>query len=252
MKMKKRILGIIIPLLTCAMIIAQENADVYRVHYLKPVRGAEDKLLAGIKEHNKKHHKKGIMKVRTFRVVSGEKTGWLVRVYGPMTWAQVDEFTADANSKAHRANGAKLVMPYIEKNIGPTYWSPVKGLSYNPSTSEKPSKMTRVSYTRIKRGMNGEFHELRKQINEVREKTNSDASYGYGRLVHGGERHTIYASFTGLDSWAEMESSEPSLSSRYNEVHGDGAWGRFLNKISRVIDYSHDEMRVYLEDHSTR
>ena len=53
----KRIVGIVIPLLTCAMIIAQENADVYRVHYLKPVRGAEDKLLAGIKEHNKKHHK---------------------------------------------------------------------------------------------------------------------------------------------------------------------------------------------------
>ena len=249
--MMKRIVGIVIPLLTCAMIIAQENANVYRVHYLKPVRGAEDKLLAGFKEHNKKYHNKGIMKVSTSRVVSGEKTGWLVRVYGPMTWAQVDEFTADANSKAHRANGAKLVRPHIEKNIGPMYWSPVKDLHYNPSTSEKPSKMTRITYTHMKPGMNGEFFNYMKKIKEVNEKTNSDASYVVGRLVHGGNKHT-FASFSGLDSWAEMESSGLSFSSRYNEVYGEDAWGRFVDQIRKSQVKRHDEMRVYLEDQSTR
>ena len=113
------------------------------------------------KEHNKKHHKKGIMRVRTYRVVSGAKAGWLVRTYGPMTWAQVDEFVADSESKAHADNGAKHLRPYIEERVGPMYWTPVEYLHDNPSTSDKPSKMTRVQLTHLNPGMSGEYYDLR-------------------------------------------------------------------------------------------
>ena len=105
--MVKRIIGIFIPVFICANLLAQNNANIYRVAYLKPKSGGMSQLLAGIKEHNKKHHNKGIMRVRTYRVVSGEKSGWLVRTYGPMTWSQVDEFVANSESKAHADHGAK-------------------------------------------------------------------------------------------------------------------------------------------------
>jgi len=249
--MIKRILGIFVPLLTCVAIFGQDNAEIYRVTYLKPKAGGMDELLAGMKEHNKKHHNKGIMKVRTHRVVSGEKAGWLVRSYGPMTWAQVDKFTADANSKAHRADGTKKITPYVEKRIGPTYWSPQEDLSHNRNTSSKPSKMTKVTYSHINNGTGGDFRELQRQFKEVHEKTNSDASYTMGRLVHGGDL-TIFATFRGMDNWADMASSGPSWSSRYNEVHGNDAWGRWLKRIQKVTNKRHDEMRVYLEDQSTR
>jgi hypothetical protein len=249
--MIKRILGIFIPLLTCAALVAQENANIYRVHYLKPKAGSADQLLEGIKEHNKKHHKKGIMRVRTYRVVSGEKAGWLVRRYGPMTWAEVDEFVADSNSKSHRANGAKTLRPHIEKSVGPMYWTPLTDLRYNPSTSDKPSKMTKVTFAHINPGMSDEYRDFRRQIKEVLEKTNSDASFSVGHLIHGGDKHT-YASFSGLNSWSDMASTGPSLSSRFNEVYGNGAWGRFLKRAQKITHKRHDEMRVYLEDHSTR
>ena len=135
----KRILGIIIPLLTCVAIFGQNNADIYRVTYLKPKAGGMDELLAGMKEHNKKHHNKGIMKVRTYRVISGEKSGWLVRTYGPMTWVELDKFSEDSNSKAHRAHGAKVLRPYIGESTGPMYWTPMENLHYNPSASDKAS-----------------------------------------------------------------------------------------------------------------
>ena len=93
--MLKRIMGIFVPLLIFTNLLAQPNPDIYRVMYLKPKSGNTSQLLSGIKEHNKKHHNKGVMKVRTYRVVSGEKSGWLVRTYGPMKWSQVDEFVAN-------------------------------------------------------------------------------------------------------------------------------------------------------------
>jgi len=251
--MVKRLISILITLFICANLFAQSNANIYRVSYLKPKSGSMSQLLSGIKEHNKKHHKKGIMRVRTYRVVSGAKAGWLVRTYGPMTWAQVDEFVADSESKAHADNGAKHLRPYIEEGVGPMYWTPVEDLHYNPSTSDKPSKMTRVQFTHLNPGMSGEYYDLRQQYNEVHQKTNSDASFSMGHLIHGGERHAIYATFSGMDSWADMApSAGSSFSSRYNEVHGHGSWGRFLNQVSKIIKKSHDEMRVYLKDHSTR
>ena len=54
--MMKRILGIIIPLIICATLVAQENANIYRVVYLKPKAGQKEQFLAGLKEHTKKHH----------------------------------------------------------------------------------------------------------------------------------------------------------------------------------------------------
>ena len=251
--MIKRILGILVALMICANLFAQDNEKIYRVTYLKPKAGSMDQLLAGMKEHNKKHHKKGIMKVRTYRVVSGEKSGWLVRTYGPMTWAELDKFSQDSNSKAHRAHGAKVLRPYIGESTGPMYWTPVQNLHYNPSTSDKASKMTRVQFTHIKPGMSGEYYDLRLRYNEALEKTNSDVSFSMGHLIHGGERHAIYATFRGIDSWGEMTPSNgPALSSRFNQVHGNSAWGQFLKEVSKIIKKSHDEMRVYLEDQSTR
>jgi len=251
--MTKKILQIFISLFLCTIIFAQDNSKIYRVTYLKAKSGSMDQLLAGMKEHNKKHHNKGIMKVRTYRVVSGEKSGWLVRSYGPMTWSELDKFSKDSDSKAHRAHGAKLLRPYIGESTGPMYWTPMEDLHYNPGTSDKPSKMTRVQFTHLNPGMSSEYYDLRQRYNKTLEKTNSDASFSMGHLIHGGERHAIYATFSGMNSWSEMKpSTGPTFSSRFNQVHGNSSWGQFLRQVSKIIKKSHDEMRVYLEDQSTR
>ena len=49
-----------------------------------------------------------------------------------------------------------------------------------------------------------------------------------------------------------MASTGPDLSSRFNKVFGEGAWGRFLNKAQKINYKRHDEMRVYMEEYSTR
>ena len=136
--MMKRILGIIIPLMICATLVAQENANINRSIYIKPKAGQKEQFLAGLNEHTKKHHSKGVTKVRTYEVVSGYKAGWYVRSSGPFTWADVDKYEADHNSKAHAAHGAKVLGPHIEDTVGPTYWARRDDMSYNRDTSGKP------------------------------------------------------------------------------------------------------------------
>ncbi|MBT4661725.1 MAG: hypothetical protein HN927_02145 [Candidatus Marinimicrobia bacterium] len=249
--MIKRIIGIIILLLTCVTLVAQESANIYRVIYLKAKAGQKGQFLAGMKEHTNKFHSKGVSKVRTHEVVSGDKAGWYVRSSGPFTWAEVDKYEADHSSKAHAAHGAKVFGPYIGDRVGPMYWSRRDDFSYNRNTSSKPSKLTRVSFTHLNPLMDGEYRDLRMQIKEAHEKTNSDDSFTVGQLVHGGKMHT-YAQFYSLNSWADMASSGPSNASRMNEVFGQGGWGRLMSKGQKIIYKRNDEMRVYMEEYSTR
>ena len=250
-KMIKNKIGIIIPLLAFATLIAQTTPNIYGVNYFKPKAGQLEEYLAGLKDHTKKHHSKGIMKVRTYQVVSGDKSGWYVRVSGPLSWADVDKHQADTRSKAHASHAAKYLRPYIEERIGTTYWSPLEDLAYNRNTSGKPSKMVRVNYNEVNPGMNSNYQDLRKKIKEAHEKTNSDASFGVGKMVLGGNKH-IFASFVPLDSWADMASTGSDLSSRFNKVFGDGAWNEFLNKAQKINKKRYDEMRVYMKEYSTR
>lgn len=249
--MLKRNLGIIVLLMTCVSMFAQDNANIYGVNYFKPKAGQREAYLSGLKDHTKKHHSKGIMRVRTYSVVSGEKAGWIVRVSGPLTWSDIDKFQADTRSKAHMEHAAKYVQPYVEQRIGTMYWTPLEELNYNPDNSGKPAKMVRVTFNHINPGMSGEFVVQRKLIKEAHEKTNSDASWGFGRLIHGGDKHT-YASFVRLDKWADMATTGPSLSTRFNEVYDNGAWGRFLKRAQKITKKRHDEMRIYMEEYSTR
>ena len=169
--MNKRALAVIIPLLACLSLVAQNEANIYRVAFLQPKAGGVDKFLEGVKEHNKKFHSKGIMKVRMYRVISGERSGWFVRTYGPMTWDEVEKFEADQAKKAHSDHGSKVLRPYIEKRIGPSYWTPHDNLSYNRSSTSTASNMMRVSYTHVNPLMDGEYREMRKNIKEAHEKT---------------------------------------------------------------------------------
>tara|TARA_B100000029_G_C17415975_1_gene902489 strand:- start:113 stop:865 length:753 start_codon:yes stop_codon:yes gene_type:complete len=250
--MNKRALAVIIPLLACLSLVAQNEANIYRVAFLQPKAGSVDKFLEGVKEHNKKFHSKGIMKVRMYRVISGERSGWFVRTYGPMTWDEVDKFEADQATKAHSDHGSKVLRPYIEKRIGPSYWTPHDNLSYNRSSTSTASNMMRVSYTHVNPLMDGEYREMRKNIKEAHEKTGSKDSFTLGQLIHGGKLHT-YAQFYPMDGWSDMSSGgATNLASRMNEVFGQGSWGRFMSKGQKVIYKRNDEMRLYMKDYSTR
>jgi len=229
---------------------AQSTPNIASVVYYKPKAGDRQEYLAGLKDHTKKFHSKGLAKVRTYEVTSGSKAGWYVRVSEPLTWADLDKLQADIRSDAHAANAAKVVAPYIAERIGPMYWVNRTELGYNPDTSGKPSKMVRVNFTHVNPLMDGEYIELRKQIKEAHDKTGSDASFSVFQLVHGGKMHT-YAQGYPMNSWGDMTPSG-GVGSAFNEVFGERAWGQFMSRAQKIIYRRNDEMWLYLKDYSTR
>ena len=110
--------------------------------------------------------------------------------------------------------------------------------------------MVRVNFTHVNPLMGGEYGELRRQLKEAHEKTDSEDSFSVFSLVHGGKMHT-YAQGYPMNSWSEMGSSR-STGSRVNEVFGGGAWGRFMSKAQKIVYKRNDEMWIYMKDHSTR
>ena len=247
--MLKRTISFAVALVLSAGLYAQDKSNIGRVSFLQPKAGETDKFLAGVKEHTNKYHKKDGHKIRTYRIASGPKTGWFVRYSQAYTWADLDKYTT---SDAHVAHAAKTVTPYVGENIGPMYWAYLEDLSYNPDTSGKPSKMVRVNFTHVNPLMDGDYIELRRQLKEAHEKTNSDDSFSVFQLVHGGKMHT-YAQGFPMNSWSEVPTSGGAQQgSIVNEVFGERAWGQFMSKGREIIYKRNDEMWIYMKDHSTR
>ena len=251
--MLKIIIFLVVGLAFCAELYAQDNPNIVSMIYFKPKAGQKEQYLAGLKEHTEKQHNKGVARVRTYRIISGLKSGWYVRVLGPFTWADVDKLHAVISSKAHVADAAKNIIPYVDEKIGPIYWENLKDLGYDPHTSGQPSKMFRITFTHVNPLMDGGYLELRRQLKEAHEKTDSDASFTVHQLVHGGNLHT-YARVYRLNNWADMASSGRHKGDEYrvNEVFGERAWDQFISKGQKIIYKRNDEMRVYMKDYSTR
>ena len=114
--MSRIIIFFVVGLAFCAELYAQDNPNIVSMIYFKPKAGQKEQYLAGLKEHTEKHHNKGVARVRTYRIISGSKSGWYVRVLGPFTWADVDKLQAVTSSKAHVADAAKNIIPWATTN----------------------------------------------------------------------------------------------------------------------------------------
>ena len=73
--MLRIIIFFVVGLAFCAELYAQDNPNIVSMIYFKPKAGQKEQYLAGLKEHTEKHHNKGVARVRTYRIISGLKSG---------------------------------------------------------------------------------------------------------------------------------------------------------------------------------
>ena len=89
--MKKRILGIIIPLITSVTMFAQDYIMFEQI-YLEPLNGQVSKLVDGVKKHNAKYHDgKNGPKAYLFYVWTGHYSGQYVWVKGAVKWTDMHQ-----------------------------------------------------------------------------------------------------------------------------------------------------------------
>ncbi len=129
--MIKRILAIIIPLLTCATLVAQEKGNVWRTWYLKPVAEKIVQLEKGLKDHVEKFHGKGQWPEYYHDVLTGPNAGSLMGWSGPHTFKAMDERVRSVEDFKH---WRKYVAPYVDNNTDGNISLVIseKDLSYKP------------------------------------------------------------------------------------------------------------------------
>ena len=95
----KRIIGFIIPLLTCGTLFAQDYV-MFQSSILKLRAGENAKLQAGVKKHNDKYHNgKDRPKAYLWYINTGPNSGNYSWATGPMKFSHMDQTLKDDHVK---------------------------------------------------------------------------------------------------------------------------------------------------------
>ncbi|MEO2185956.1 MAG: hypothetical protein ABGX30_05215 [bacterium] len=125
--MKKRIVWIIVPLMVCATLVAQDYV-MFQTSILKLRDGQNHSLQQGVKKHNDKYHNgKDSPKAYLWYINTGPNSGNYSWAVGPTKFSDMDQSLPDDHVKDWERN----VSPYAdETNI--VYMIRDEELTYNP------------------------------------------------------------------------------------------------------------------------
>ena len=91
MKTQKITLMLAVLMLCSFMTLAQEKPEIWSWAYHTAVKGKSAELEKAIKDKTDKFNKTSVDPIYTYRVMSGPKSGQLVRVIGPKDWTYYEK-----------------------------------------------------------------------------------------------------------------------------------------------------------------
>lgn len=175
----KRFLLIVLYALSLQLIVAQEDQEqVWRIWYMKPVQGKAEFLERGIKDHVAKNHGDGQWPEYYYDVLSGPNFGSLMGWSGPHTWKDFDERERSQKDVDH---WNRHVVPYLDNaNSGTDFlvfhpelshedtsrkgaWPPIFHLSWNytgPGTDEDYMKVAKFDAETKAKGKSKNYHRI--------------------------------------------------------------------------------------------
>ena len=187
----KRLLLAAVYVFSMQLITAQEDQEqVWRIWYMKPVQGKAEMLQRGIKDHVAKHHGEGQWPEYYYDVLSGPNFGSLMGWSGPHTWKDFDERERSQDDVDH---WNRYVVPYLDNsNPGTDFLVFHPELSYRKADSSAPwPPIFHLSWNYIGPGTGGDYMEVTKAQAEAKAKNGSE---NYHHIYH-------VASGANPDAW---------------------------------------------------
>ena len=246
--MKKRTLGIIIPLLTCFTLFAQEYI-MFEGIYLELKEGGEiTKLESGVKKHNAKYHDgKNGPKAYLFNVLTGPYSGQYSWIMGPITLSHMDASLSSDHTKDWEVNVEKYARSHNYQ-----YSTRDEELTYNPDNEVVGTNiLQRVFDVKNKsKDMEAVVGAI-KSIKETLVKMDADiARRVYRNQFRSPERKDISLVYP-FKSWTRFEDSNglpPNFSASYDKINGKGSWQKnVINVLDNHTDGWYDEIRVMIK-----
>lgn len=217
---------------------AQTDYLQWEVMNIVPKMDKLDLFKKGVAAHNKKYHAASPHKVSVYSVVTGPNSGSYTWVMGPTTWTQLD---SRPGAGEHQLDWDKNVLPFCESIGEASYWRNEKDLSYQAAGDASFTKM-RIRNNYVKPGEMDRYLGLMKMISEVYKKKNYTSSFSVD-IRQGASQGPHVATFNSFAKWSWFDDNV-NFRKDYDEVHGTGAYDRFLKELDLCIDRSktYDEL----------
>ncbi len=228
----KRIVGIVIPLFTCAMIIAQDSPIINSAGYSKIIKGKEASFERAVASHVERFHGEGEWPNFVTKVISGPRTGQYFLGTSNHYWK---DYADRVTTKAHNDNWADIISRHVEDQSGMIFFRKDLKASYN----DRGSAMSEITWYYTKPGQRGKMLGLMRKNAEANKKANSDNSYAVYLVVSGGKQDGILAVVNRMDSMADMAFTGPSNREMWIEAFGE----EFLNQSLKDWNSSYTKSR---------
>ena len=234
--MLKRILGILIPLLTCATLFAQDYI-MFQTQYLELREGQHSALQAGVKKHNKKFHGgSNGPEAYLWYVSAGPYAGQYNWAVGPTKFSDMDQ----PLSAAHIIDWEYKIEKYARSH-GHTFMMRDEEMTYNPK-NETVGENILMKRIPIK---NGQEHveaveNAVQKIADVLKKTNAKIARRVYRKAFPDGHQEIMLVYP-FSSWTEFEGNVRGLpegfQNSYEKIHGNGS---FRKEVMDVLSTHSD------------
>jgi len=234
--MVKRIVGILIPLMSCATLVAQDYV-MFQTSILKLRAGQNASLQAGVKKHNDKYHNgKDSPKAYLWYINTGPNSGNYSWAVGPTKFSDMDQSLPDDHVKDWERN----VSPYADETEV-VYMMRDEEMTYNPN-NETVGENILMKRIPIK---NGQAHveaveNAVQKIADVLKKTNAKIARRVYRDAFPDGHQEIMLVYP-FSSWTEFEGNVRGLpegfQNSYEKIHGKGS---FRKEVMDVLSTHSD------------
>ena len=242
--MKKTITTSFVAMLISIVTWAQTPNVVWETSYIDPKTDQMMDLQKAMKAHNNKFHATTPYRASVWQVTTGKRTGHLLWVMGPFTWADLDKRPSGDD---HTSDWAGNVMPKTNGMKDGYYWEGVEGFNYRPSEDFMP-KIMQVRSFDLKRGKWDEFKHVLSMVMKVyQEKKLGHSIALYDNVVPDGDLDAIIVwQYENYAYWDK----DLNFQKAFEEIHGDNSWFQFLEALDDIIDDTDDELLEVIPDMS--
>ena len=234
--MLKRITGILILLLTCATLIAQDYV-MFQTQYLELKDGQHSALQAGVKKHNKKFHDgSNGPEAYLWYVNTGPYSGQYNWAVGPSKFADMDQPLSAAHVKDWENNVEKYA-----RSHGHIFMMRDEEMTYNPEneTVGENILMKRIPIKNGQEHIEAVEEAVQKIARALRRTRSKIARRVYRDAFPDGHQEIMLV--YPFSSWSEFEGGVRGLpegfQDRYEKIYGKGS---FRKEVMDVLSAHSD------------
>lgn len=236
---------LILYLVVCGILCAQNNPQIIRTNYFDPKPGQSAQFEKGLKDHTDRFHQSVDHAINTWQVIAGDRTGQFLRTTRLQGWADFDGYQDLPGDQSH---WNRSVEPHLQDIGGNVYWKFVPELSFNPPQSTP--KMFAVWIVQYKAGGWKKHHDALLKVRQAQKDNNSTSQVMVYAKAVGGEGR-IYAFLNPLDSWADLNPEAMNLFEMLEASFGEGEGAKVLQARSEAVEKYESEVILFRADMST-